>query len=229
MPRAASTCGVYAIRRDITNEYYVGQSVNIVGRWGSHLSALKKGNHASIRMQRVYNKSPGSLHFIPLEEGIDPTDKAALTNAEQFWIDVLKPCYNTAPAAISTSGYKWNEESRLRCSVAQKLRFSNPEARKLISEAKMGCPSPWKGKVASLETRIKQSAAKKGKTSTFKGRKHTPEAIAKISASKKGVPSPNRGKTRSAEANAKQSASMKLRFQRLHEMASEGALPCQLS
>ena len=224
MPRVNKTCGIYVISRVGTNECYVGQTVDADKRWRDHRRLLENGEHSSNWMQHVFNKFGVSVfHFEIVEILIDPTDKVSMIKAEQDWMDGLRPCYNSAPAAGSNFGFRHSEATKaLLSAIRTKEAKDHPEVRERLRAMRIGRPSPWKGRSPSAETRAKQSAAKKGKPSSFKGHTHTPEALAKIAAASKGRTSPNKGKPRSAEANAKQSASMKARFARLRELAAKG-------
>jgi group I intron endonuclease len=185
--------GIYAIFKCGTEDCYVGQSIDIDGRWHRHIKSLINKHHHSIYLQRVFNKyGEDALSFQVLEVLHEEIDKHVLTIAEQKWMDLLKPRYNMCPAAASPLGFHHSAATRQK-----------------ISKAKTGQPSFWRGKTPTEETRLKMSVAKKGKPSTFKGRCHTPESLARISTAKNGCVSPNKGKTCSEEAKLKQSLSMR--------------------
>lgn len=53
MPKAV---GIYLIQNIVTNEFYIGQSSNLYGRWVSHRKALQMNNHYNYKLQQVYNE-----------------------------------------------------------------------------------------------------------------------------------------------------------------------------
>jgi group I intron endonuclease len=247
MPYADKICGVYLISRIGTDECYVGQSVNIKARWRGHIHNLEQRKHKSKWLQRVFDKyGVDAFEMAILEICLDPSDKAALTAREQAWMDGIRPCYNTTPAAGSTFGYKFPPNARIRCSAGQKKRFECPEERKKYGLMMRGRLSPWKGMSASAETRAKMSAAKIGRVSSFKGKSHSKESRERISLARRGTESsfkgkshskasldkmrlaklgkesPNKGIPLSEEAKAKQSASMKAMYAKKRELANKG-------
>lgn len=76
-----SMIGIYKI---IINDYYIyiGQSVNIEGRWSDHLSELRRNKHCNKKLQNTYNKYSNTIKFEILEE----CDVSELDNKEIYWI-----------------------------------------------------------------------------------------------------------------------------------------------
>lgn len=82
--------GIYKIT---INDYYIyiGQSVNIEGRWSDHLSELKRNKKSyNTKFQNVFNKYPNTIKFEIIEE----CDVDKLDEREMYWIDCYKS-YNT--------------------------------------------------------------------------------------------------------------------------------------
>jgi hypothetical protein len=50
--------GIYQIYNKITEQYYIGMSTDIFGRWGSHYSDIKMTKHTSIKLVDLWNSSP---------------------------------------------------------------------------------------------------------------------------------------------------------------------------
>ena len=48
--------GIYKIEH-ISGKYYIGMSVDIFGRWGSHYSSIRKGGHSSPLFQDLFLSS----------------------------------------------------------------------------------------------------------------------------------------------------------------------------
>lgn len=216
MPYREKISCIYVIRRKDSEECYVGQTVNFHHRWAGHKRHLLLDKHQSRRMQRVANKYGIDafecciLEVVPVTEHL----RRNLSRAEQHWIDTLQPCYNSALVAESTLGVKFSEESRINVSIAQKKRFSDPEARRLAGVHNIGRPSHWRGTTLSPEHNEKFQAGRIRNPPAFLGKTHTEEAKAKMSATRKGRQSPNKGKPRDPEASAKQAASMKAMYDR---------------
>lgn len=167
-------CGIYAINRIGTDNFYVGQSINIWKRWIKHLQDLRTNRHSSVFLQRSFNKhGESAFEFSVLEAGTDPRDKQALTRAEQRWMDTLNSCFNWAPAAGSNAGIKLSADTRAKMSLAHRGNKVN-----------LGRPSPRKGTKLSSETCQRISVAKKGFPGPNKGIPRTAEVKAKISATK---------------------------------------------
>jgi group I intron endonuclease len=100
----SKVAGIYCITSKVNGKKYVGQSVNIGQRWGEHIKRLKANKHHSQHLQNHFNKySIEDLIFEVLEEA---TDLTLLTNREQHYIDLLKPEFNSCPAAGSCLGLK---------------------------------------------------------------------------------------------------------------------------
>lgn len=55
-------CGIYYIKNVLTNQYYVGQSINIKRRWNQHISLLNKNQHYNVFLQKHWNQY-GSDNF----------------------------------------------------------------------------------------------------------------------------------------------------------------------
>jgi len=49
-------CGTYIIKNKQNGKVYVGSSVDITDRWGTHRRSLRKGTHHSIKLQRAWDK-----------------------------------------------------------------------------------------------------------------------------------------------------------------------------
>ena len=49
-------CGIYMIKNIVNNKVYVGQSIDIYGRWTEHICALRGKYHANNHLQRSWNK-----------------------------------------------------------------------------------------------------------------------------------------------------------------------------
>jgi len=111
-------CGVYKIchKSNLSNFYigsgaYVGKRKHhsgIYNRWTSHLSDLRNNRHHSSRLQNVVNKHGiEGLEFSIIEV----CNTKDCIEREQYYLDTMKPAYNTCKIAGNTSGYKHTEKS----------------------------------------------------------------------------------------------------------------------
>jgi group I intron endonuclease len=48
--------GIYCIENITNNKKYIGQSVDVEGRWSKHQNSLSKGNHDNTYLQNSWNK-----------------------------------------------------------------------------------------------------------------------------------------------------------------------------
>lgn len=80
--------GIYKITNLADGKFYVGSSVDLKRRKSEHAKMLENGTHHSSYLQNAYNKY-GKNNFT--FEIIELTDKDELRDAEQRYLDKLKP------------------------------------------------------------------------------------------------------------------------------------------
>jgi group I intron endonuclease len=96
--------GVYLFINDVTKDLYVGSSLNLSKRMGSHFyyaNSDKVGKTILIRAMKKYgleNFSLGILEFCK-------KDVIVCVNLEQKWIDYYEPSYNILKIAGSSFGF----------------------------------------------------------------------------------------------------------------------------
>lgn len=171
---------IYAIVNNITRDMYVGSSVSLQRRWGTHRRQLRKSKHPNNHLQNAYDKYGESGFDYEVIEWVN--DKTLLISREQFWIDFFNPSYNKQKIANSSIGTTRTLESRMKMSIVQTGRKQSvetidkrrvhlighvvtPETRLKISKSHMGIRP-------SDETRLKQSKAKLGT-------RQSPETVAR--------------------------------------------------
>ena len=119
--RSKVSIGIYQIRNENNCKVYIGQAVDIVGRWCVHRCQLAKGIHHSPHLQRAWIKyGEDAFSFSILEEvnilGMQKEQaNKLLTSRDQWWMDNKKAAntshgYNIAPTASSLFGYKHRPE-----------------------------------------------------------------------------------------------------------------------
>lgn len=108
--------GIYEIRNKINNSIYIGSSSNLRVRINGHNSALGRGKHHSIYLQRAWNKY-GSDSFVL--SVLLYCEKFELLRYEQLLVDALKPKYNICKLAVSTrKGTKQSAEAKNKISLS---------------------------------------------------------------------------------------------------------------
>ena len=100
--------GVYKITNTITGDFYVGSSKNIKKRWSNHKSPYNWKLHPNVKLYKAMaSYGLDNFTFEVLEETTD------LHNREQYWIDKLKPVYNSMYAKGCDA--KRRKETSKRC------------------------------------------------------------------------------------------------------------------
>ena len=172
------TCGIYMIQNKVNGKIYIGQSVNIEKRWKNHKSELRGNHHDNEHLQHAWNKyGEDNFEFTVICE----CDENQLNAREEYYIFELMS-YDRRVGYNRTYGGGSGlptEETRQKRSEIQKIRMSNPEIRKKISEANKGEKNYWYGKHLPEEARKKMSEVRKGKH-------HSEETKRKISEAHKG-------------------------------------------
>ena len=228
--------GVYKITRVKTGQCYIGSSAWMQKRWTTHKRQLNKNEHQSPYLQNSWSMyGAASFEFSILEicDGEGDALKNLLFVREQYWMDFLKPSFNTCPAAASTLGYQMPREiverhrqqitgrklSPEHAAVVRGLALGlkrTPEKKEKQRQAgiKRGMPAGMIENSANLRRGKKLSPEHVEKIRVNStGRKHSPETIAKMKAyhstpESKEQSSSMRGTTQSPEHIAKRIAAM---------------------
>ena len=190
-------CGIYKITCIPNKRFYIGQSLDCLKRFNSHICRLRKRTHENIILQNCYNKHGESSLIIEL---IELCDSQFLNDKEQHWIDVYfsDPLnMNINPMAISPpnrKGKHLSEETKKKISESNKgkkkpslsisllgnTRGSNV---KHTDEFKKKVSLIHSGKTLSEETKQRISAKQQGNKYCL-GRNQKEETKKKISDSK---------------------------------------------
>lgn len=184
--------GIYVIVNSITGHRYVGSAVRLQKRRREHFGALRRGDHASLVLQRAYDKHGVDALVFRLLLLCDPRD---LLMYEQRAIDVFRPEYNICKVAGSRLGAKYTDEARARLSETRRgaprslAQLAHLQA---LASAARGKP----GKRLSDETIKKIRVARSQQVITPEhraaigaaatGRRHSAATIEKIRAAKVG-------------------------------------------
>lgn len=77
--------GIYKLKWENNDYYYIGSSVDIDMRFKTHTNALKRGEHENSNIQSTYN-----IHGLPDIEIIDECNVLCLREREQSFLDLYK-------------------------------------------------------------------------------------------------------------------------------------------
>lgn len=130
--------GVYKILNTINNKFYIGSSVNIQNRMRQHKYFCKNKIYKRTKLNSAfikYNEEDFKIIILELVE-----DKTKLAEREQYYLNNLKPDYNTCPTAYSMLGRECSLETRQkkRETMLKLGSTITEEGRKKISQAKKG-------------------------------------------------------------------------------------------
>lgn len=157
--------GVYAVVNKITQQRYIGQSMNISKRFVEHKGMLKNGNHSNIYLQQAWDLyGSNNFDFVILEE----CTPDILLEREDFWINYYGGINSDGVYNLLISHECGGHNIETRCRVSATLRgfYANNTHHS-------------KGAKLSEQTRLHMSKSRTG-------HKHSPETKLKISLSQKG-------------------------------------------
>jgi group I intron endonuclease len=158
--------GVYTIRIQGTEKFYIGRAVNFKARKTQHFWLLKNKNHHCKYLQNAFNKY-GSLLFV--EEQIE-NDKRKRISLEQEWLDKFKRTgllvnHHMKASFDDLSDVPWKKERiKIPHNKGKESPFKgikrNPEIGRKISESKKGKKLTEKQKASLFENRKKIDRSK---------------------------------------------------------------------
>lgn len=177
--------GIYKWTNKISNDVYIGQSIDLSKRFIRYFNLSYLKNRETLVISRALIKYGYNNFSLEILEYCDIAD---LTEREQYYLDTLKPRYNTLKIAGSSSGHKLSEETKAKISKALKGVYvkeksalygsrASEETKALMSLKKYKSNNPLFGKTHSEESKelMRQKAL---------GRKHSEETLLKISVSR---------------------------------------------
>lgn len=129
---------IYSITNIIDNKKYVGSAVDYNVRRVRHLSNLRCNKHHSSYLQNSFNKHGEPNFVFDILEIVDDVTK--LIEAEQKWIDNIKPEFNmTLIAGLNSHlGLKRSNETKQKMSQARIGMVFSQEHKDNISKSKKG-------------------------------------------------------------------------------------------
>ena len=182
--------GVYKISRVGTEQCYVGSSSDICRRWNSHKRELRIGKHHAAYLQNAWSLHGSDVfEFSMLEICESASLREFLFEREQYWIDELKPCYNTCPAAASTLGFKMPREIVERHRQKITGRKLSPEHAAIVRGLALGLKRTPETKEKQRQHGFRRgmpALAIANSASARRGKKLTPEHLEKVRLSSTG-------------------------------------------
>jgi group I intron endonuclease len=172
------SAGVYSIKNLLTGDLYIGSSSFLRSRKNGHFSLLRRGRHKNPDLQTAFDKHGENAFYFEILTLCPPEQ---LLKEEQRFVDEMKPAYNIAKAARSTTIYHHTDETKKKIAQTSRGRRMSEEAKRKIGEA-----SKLRNAIAVC---------------------HTPEARAKLRATLKGMPRNRNGYHHSDETRSKISLS----------------------
>jgi group I intron endonuclease len=177
--------GIYMLTNKLTNDIYIGQSIDLSNRFKKYFSLSYLKTRDSLIISRALIKY-GYLNFsVTILEYCKITD---LLSREQYYFDKLNPKYNILKVAGSSLNHRHSEETKAKISKSLKgiyvkeksalfSRVASEETKKLMSLKKVGENNPLFGKTHNkfIIELMKQKAL---------GRNHSEETKLKMSAMK---------------------------------------------
>lgn len=155
-------CGIYEIVNKANGKKYIGQSIDIYGRFKSHKNHLCKGTSNSTLLQRAWNKyGEDCFEFRVLEK----CDEDCLDERERCYIalfDTTNNGYNVESGGNSNKHL--SQETRDKLSAAHIGKSLTQETRNKMSTSRIGDKNPMYGKHHTEETKEKIRKNNMGKT-----------------------------------------------------------------
>lgn len=194
--------GIYKIENKINGKFYIGYSKNIIERWYSHKSLLRRNIHKNKYLQFAWNKyGEHNFNFCIVEECL----KSELCEKEFFYIKSTQSTnrnigYNIehgdpnqpmrTPSSLEIKNFMSMRNELVECFICgkkmnkpnyHKYHGKNCGKKRVVSnETKLKISIKNKGRVVSLESRKKAS-------DSMKGRKYSEEHISNMIKNKKKI------------------------------------------
>lgn len=152
--------GIYILEWENNNNYYLGQSRNLIKRGKRHLYKLRTKTHENSKLQNIFNRY-GECNF----KVVELLDVKDLDKKEQHYLDLYftdKYCCNLTNNIISFKGSIHTEETKKLIGIKSKLKVFSEEYRKKLSEAQLNRTDIQGGYKHTEESKIKMSKSRKG-------------------------------------------------------------------
>lgn len=146
--------GIYALYNNITNEFYIGSTINFSGRMRNYLNKanLKSKQNSNMPITKAllkYGYANFSLFII------EYCKLEYLSIRETYYIMSLVPYYNVLKEGYSSVGYKHTEETKKLLSNLHKNRVHSEKTKDLIRKALVGKNNPFYNQHHTMETKVR--------------------------------------------------------------------------
>lgn len=151
--------GIYMLTNKLTNDIYIGQSIDISKRFKNYfnLSYINSKNSSFINKALIeYGYSKFSLTIL------EYCEKSDLIVREQYYFDKLNPQYNILKIAGSSLNFKHSEETKLKISRSLKNFYIKEKSTLINRVTKEDTINLIKqlDKIQSKETKLKISTVR---------------------------------------------------------------------
>jgi group I intron endonuclease len=169
--------GIYQIINTLTNDSYIGSSINLIKRKNQHFHKLRKNNHVNKHLQNSYNKYGEDFFYFNI---LSKCPIEYCVKLEQWFLNNLNPTFNKRKDATSNYGIKFTRSKE-----------HNEKISKSLLGIKRDDSTKEKIKIANLnkklsqETKDKISVKIKEISKGLKGIKRDKSIIEKIKRTKK--------------------------------------------
>jgi len=175
--------GIYLITNTINGKRYVGQAVDLHVRIAHHKSALRRGKHHSAHLQASWDKHGSSAFTFEVIEFLDRC-RETLHEREVFWVNTLKPEYNTGTPGIAPMlGKTHTDVARAKIAAASAALVYTPEFRANKSRAAKESKKAQAqmAKLHAAKRGVPRSDETKAKLRTARlGFRHSEETLARL-------------------------------------------------
>jgi hypothetical protein len=113
--------GIYLLTNLLNKDKYVGQSIDLGKRFTKYFTLSYLKNRNTLVISRALIKYGYANFSISI---LEYCDKDILNEREQYYMDMIKPVYNTLKIAGSSSGYKHTQESKDKRSLSLKGKYT---------------------------------------------------------------------------------------------------------
>jgi group I intron endonuclease len=117
--------GIYMITNKLTNDIYIGQSIDISNRFKNYFNLSYIKSKDSLRISRALIKYGYSNFSVTI---LEYCDKSELLIREQYYFDKLNPQYNILKIAGSSQNSKHAEETKAKISKSLKGVYVNEKS-----------------------------------------------------------------------------------------------------
>lgn len=115
---------IYKIVNLINNDFYIGSTQNFIKRYYTHINHIRTNKQSCVLLIRAINKYGEENFKLEIIEECLPDQ---ILVREQYYLDTLRPNYNTAKVAGSNIGIKRSKEVKEKKSAQQKKNWQNKE------------------------------------------------------------------------------------------------------